>query len=282
MLSVVASSTRDVVSGRVFAGGPALYSSLALCFLGFEDFVVITCGGVTYSLLRRMGVNLIRCGGLETVFEIVLGDGRKLKLVGRGCMDLRGLHCSISSYLIISLTMGEVPMEVVGELVRGRRTVVDVQGFVRSVNDWGEVFNDYSGFYRLLDLDCDELVLRGEWYEFPPRCRGSGVVRCARDYGVSMIVTDGSGLTHYSTPDGVSGIVQPPQLIHGNTLGSGDVFTAVFAYAYFIKCKSFDEAVATATSAASLRLRDSIPWYSANEVEALSNDILNSRRRITY
>ncbi|MEM2342846.1 MAG: hypothetical protein QW659_01995, partial [Sulfolobales archaeon] len=63
---------------------------------------------------------------------------------------------------------------------------------------------------------------------------------------------------------------------------TGDVFTAVFAYEYLVRGTYFEEAVATATSAASLRVRDSLPWYTLNEVKVLRERVLNSFKRIAY
>lgn len=282
MLFMILSSTKDLIGGYEFSGGPAFYSSLALYFLGFDDFTVATTKGVTYDFLNRLGVNLISCGVGETVFEVLLNGGRTLRLIRRCSMDLQGVLSRVGEYLVISLTMGEVSLDVLRELTRGRRVVVDVQGFIRSAGEDGVVFNDYLSFPQLTGLECEELVLRGEWYEFPPKCRGVGVIECVRELGASMIVTNGSGPTYFSTTDGVSGIIQPPQLIYGKTLGTGDVFTAVFAYEYLMRGAYFEEAVATATSAASLRVRDSIPWYTLNEVKVLGERVLNSFKRIAY
>lgn len=279
---MILSSTKDLISGYEYPGGPAFYSSLALYFLGLDDFIVATTRCVTYDFLKRLGVNLIPCGVGETVFEVLLNGGRTLKLVRKCSMDLWEILDKVGDYLVISLTMGEVPLDVVEELTRGRRVVVDVQGFIRSVGEDGIVFNDYLRFSQLVRLECEELVLRGEWYEFPPKCRGVGVVKCVHESGTSMIVTNGSGPTYFSTTDGVSGIIQPPQLIYGRTLGTGDVFTAVFAYEYLVRGTYFEEAVATATSAASLRVRDSLPWYTLNEVKVLRERVLNSFKRIAY
>ncbi len=282
MLSMILSSTKDLIYGYGFAGGPAFYSSLALSFLGFNKFTVLTTEGTTYEFLRRLGVNLIPCGVGETVFRVELDSSRKLKLVRKSHINLRELAGSLSRYVVISLTMNEIPLEVVKELVSGKRVVIDVQGFTRSVGRDGIVFNDYSVFSELAKLECDELILRGEWYEFPPRCRGVGVINCFHEFNIPMIITNGSGPTYFSTNDGVFNTIQPPQLIYGNTLGTGDVFTAVFAYKYLILGVSFEEAVATATSAASLRVRDSTPWFTVNEVEVLSSRVLRSCKRIAY
>lgn len=280
---MILSSTKDLIDDYEFAGGPAFYSSLALSFLGFNNFTVFTTESTTYEFLHRLGINLIPCGVGETIFRIEFdGNGRRLKLVRKGYIDLRELTDSLSRYVVISLTMNEVPLDVIKELVNGRRVVVDIQGFMRSVSSDGVVFNDYSVFSKLVKLECDELILRGEWYEFPPKCRGVGIVKCFQEFNIPMIITNSSDLTYFSTNDGIFSTIQPPQLIYGNTLGTGDVFTAVFAYEYLILGASFEEAVAIATSASSLRVRDSIPWFTINEVEALSSKVLRSCRRITY
>ncbi|MCS7108945.1 MAG: PfkB family carbohydrate kinase [Sulfolobales archaeon] len=282
MLSMVLSSTKDIVGDVESAGGPAFYSSLALSFLGLDDFTVITNRGVTYGLLNKLGINLIPAGSSETVFKIEINGHRLLKLIKQGSIELAKVAEHLSDDIVISLTFHEVPLRVIKELSRGRRVVVDVQGFVRSSDSDGLILNNYELLTELAKLDCSELVLRGEYYEFPPKCRGVKVFDCVSEFKASLIITDGSGPTYYSTIDGDSGMIQPPQLIHGNTLGTGDVFTAVFAYEYLLLDKGFEEAVATATAAASLRVRDSRPWYTFSEVMSLSGRLLRSCRRIAY
>ncbi|MEM0454078.1 MAG: hypothetical protein QXO98_05430, partial [Sulfolobales archaeon] len=62
VLSMVLSSTKDVINGYVTPGGPAYYSSLALLFMGFNDFIVVTNEGITSSYLRKFGVNTVSSG----------------------------------------------------------------------------------------------------------------------------------------------------------------------------------------------------------------------------
>lgn len=282
VLSMVLSSTKDVINGYVTPGGPAYYSSLALLFMGFNDFIVVTNEGITSSYLRKFGVNTVSSGVGETVFEFRIDGGRTLKLINLGFMNVdRVLDC-ISDCVVISLTLGEIPLNTIKDLVKGRRVVIDVQGFVRSVGSDGLVFNDHYSFSELATLECEELVLRGELYEFPNECRGINVPKCVSKFNASIIITGGSGPTYFSSIDGVLGIIQPPEFIYGNTIGTGDVFTAVFAYNYLILGKSFEEAVALATSAASLRIRDLFPWYTINEVRSLGEKLLRLCKRITY
>ncbi|MEM4033962.1 MAG: hypothetical protein QXD16_04620 [Sulfolobales archaeon] len=162
MLTAILTSTKDLISGREFPGGPALYCSLALKYLGFNEFRVLTSRSTTYDFLRRLGVDVIALGVGETVFEIELGDGRTLKLISKSSTDLSNVGNYLSDYILISLTMGEASLSIIKELVRGRRVVIDVQGFVRDVDERNVVFNNHSKFWELLDLRCRELVIRGE------------------------------------------------------------------------------------------------------------------------
>ena len=66
-------------------------------------------------------------------------------------------------------------------------------------------------------------------------------------------------------------------------MGMGNhVFTAVFTYNYLILNYDFVESIAKASTAATLKLRASTPWYTFNEVEGIYRKVLRSFKRITY
>ncbi len=281
MLTAILASTKDLISSKEFPGGPALYCSQALKYLGFDEFRVLTSKGVTYCYLRRLGVDVVGLGIGETVFNIELSDGRTLKLISKSFIDLTDVGNYLSNYLLISLTMDEVPLKIIKELVRGREVVIDVQGFVRSVDERGVVFNDYSRFWELLKLECRELVIRGEEYEFPPMCRGSKVVNCVPNDDVVLIITNGSRPIYFVSK-GVLGMLEPLQYIYGPTIGSGDVFTAVLTYEYLVRGEDLVIAIAKASTAATLRLRGSTPWFTKDEVDLISYKVLKTYKRIVY
>jgi hypothetical protein len=279
VLTAILTSTKDLISGREFPGGPALYCSLALKYLGFNEFRVLTSRSTTYDFLRRLGVDVIALSVGETVFEIELGDGRTLKLISKSSIDLSNVGNYLSDYILISLTMGEAPLTTIMELVRGRRVVIDVQGFVRDVDERNVVFNNYLKFWELLDLRCRELVIRGEGYEFPPMCRGSKLINCVRRGDIVLVVTNGSGPIYF-VRDGELGMLEPLQGIYGPTIGSGDVFTAVLTYEYLIRGEDLVVAIAKASTAATLRLRSSTPWFTKDEVDLISYKVLKTYKRV--
>lgn len=281
LLTAILSSTKDIISGYVVPGGPAYYCTLGLYFLGLTDFKVLTTSGLTYDVIRRLGICVIPVGVGETVFAIDLSDGRSLKLINKSLINLDLVNRWLDRDLMISLTAGEFPLESLSDVISGRRAVIDVQGFIRR-DISGFIVNDYGRFWRLCRLISKKSILRGEATEFPPECRGSNVLRCATEFKVSLIVTNASDEIYFSTYDGFGGVLRPPNGITGISIGSGDVFTAVFTYNYLILNHDFIESIAMASTAATLKLRASTPWYTLNEVEGIYRKVLKSFKRITY
>lgn len=282
-INAILASTKDIVLGDVRPGGPAYYSSIALYLLGHTDFRVLTTVSLTYSSIRKLGIDVVPVGYGETVFNLKVDDGRVLTLVERAYMNPKLVVENLASTnVLISLTAGELEPDVLKHVVSGRRVVVDIQGFVRRVDANGIIVNDYSGFWVLGGLKGKELVLRGEVSEFPPECRGVNIVRCATELGASLILTSASGPTYFALSNGFGGTLKPPQGVAGDSIGSGDVFTAVLAYNYLTLGEDFIESIAKAAVAATLKLRSRFPWYTITEVEAMSEKVLRTIERITY
>jgi len=278
---VVATSTRDVIGGRERLGGPAFFIGTALHLLG-ADAVVITGEGAVAERLRRLhGISVEATGGDETIFSIdVRGDGRILRLIRAAPMDIRGIgRIGGNGPYVISGTMGEIPIEFVEEAAARGRVLLDVQGFVREISDGGEVVNSAALMRGLMErLGGSGVLLRGEKYEFPPECRGEGIIACSERYGLDLVMTDAEN-PFYAVIGGAAYRGHPLRGLQGEPIGLGDVFTAALGHYLYSVELPIEEAAALASAAATLKLRGRHPWFTPAEVEDVAHKVAVERLR---
>lgn len=281
MLAVVAASTLDYVAGEVRLGGPAYYIATAFQYLGSQALLLTTRSSVSRylsELNQLMGV--IEAGSGETVFEIELrknGDGRVLRVLRRSRFDMEILVKAVRKCdsVLISTTYDELDPKDLVELTRGRKVVVDIQGFVREVDRYGKVVLDPRKVFEVgkyLDGSTWRII-RGEREEFPIEC-WVDPLKCAEKLRADIIMTDGARpLTVFTYRDRCLYEVEPPPGFYGEPIGLGDVFTAVLAHHLFVEKFELLEAAVMASAAAALKLRGRHPWFTVQELDALKRKV---------
>jgi hypothetical protein len=286
LLTVIAGSTVDYIGGVSQVGGPAYYIGTALAYLG-ERARIATTRSRTSSILRKYSDNIevVEVGVGETVFEIqVSNGGRSFRVLRSAKMCLpRVLEVlEPSSNVIVSTTLGELSFAELGRLVEGRLTIVDVQGFVRTVLSENLVATVPERVFELSRYLGSSVkpILRGERSEFPEEC-WTDPLWCAERLRADIVITDGEGpLRVAQRGDDYIYEVKPLAGLHGRPIGLGDVFTATLSHYLLTAGKPLHEAAAAASIAASLKLRDKHPWFTPYELAVLNSKIsITSYRR---
>ena len=280
---IIAGTTIDYINGNRRIGGSAYYMGAALAHFNVKP-KIITNSCILMNHLKGVAEVICPNNGDEIVFELtLLEDGtRKLKLKHPARIPVSEL---LPHYLtkesvvtVLSPVNSELSMDVIDSLImRSSLSVIDVQGFVRKVDDHGWVTNDLELFHELASrVRGLNVVIRGEVSEFPEECRAEGLAACAKEYKVILVQTSGPGPIYYSRPSGDFCVMRPLNGVEGVAVGSGDVFTAVLAYS--LLDKGLDDAVATASVAATLKtLRDKPPWFNGLELMILKQKVLSTK-----
>ncbi|MCX8208031.1 MAG: hypothetical protein N3G79_00035 [Sulfolobales archaeon] len=282
MLVVVAASTLDYVANELRLGGPAYYIGIAMLHLNSRILLVTTRSSVS-NFLKKHGdvldlLNVVEAGTGETVFRIdISDDNRSLKLVRRSKFEIERVLEVVKNFsaILVSTTYSELNIEELAELARERIAVVDVQGFIRKVAESGEVVHDTVRVFELGKYlkTSKRAILRGERSEFPAEC-WVNPLRCAEELEADLVVTDGKmPFKVVSYRDKCLYEVKPLQSVCGKSIGSGDVFTGALAHYIVNGNIELLEAAATASVAASLRLRDKYPWFTLRELEVLRSKV---------
>ncbi|MEM2287544.1 MAG: hypothetical protein QW503_00470 [Sulfolobales archaeon] len=280
MLVVIATSTLDYLAGGVRMGGPAYYIGLALSHLDLRALLVTTRSSVSRYLSKLAHyLDVVEAGSGETVFEIELHEcgGRSLRVLKRSFLEVETFAKVLAKHssVLISTTYGELDPRHLVELAKGRNVVVDIQGFVRSVGEDGMIVHDTQKVFEVGKyLEASKWsILRGERGEFPKECWVSPL-ECAERLRSDIIITDGEKpFKVLSYKDRCLYEIAPPQGFYGESVGLGDVFTAVLAYYLFIEGSKLLNAVSVASVAAALKLRGRLPWFTAQELDILKRKV---------
>ncbi|MEM1622749.1 MAG: hypothetical protein QW543_01235 [Sulfolobales archaeon] len=284
MLVVIATSTLDYVAGKARLGGPAYYIGLTLSHLDSRTLLVTTRSSVSRYLSRLTRYfDVVEAGSGETVFEIELHESgnRSLRVLRRSFLEVETLAKVLvdRSLVLISTTYGELDPRHLVELTRGRNVVVDIQGFVRRVSGDGRVVHDTQKVFEVGKyLEASKWsILRGEREEFPKECWVSPL-ECAERLRSDIVITDGEKpFKVLSRRDECLYEITPLQGFHGESIGLGDVFTAVLTYYLFIEGSEFLDAATVASVAAALKLRGRLPWFTVQELDVLKRKVSINR-----
>lgn len=280
----MAASTRDVVEGRVVLGGPAYYIGTALHYVEVGGRVVTSASPTSRYLKKLWWLDVVEVGSGDTVFRIELaGEGRELVLVSASKLNPGAVARAIEGLgkAVISLTMQELDLGYLPELVAGRDVVVDVQGFVRVAEPSGRVTLRPTAVYTVAKLlrRARYAILRGERAEFPVEC-WKDPLGCSNSLGVDVVVTNGGNpFVVASREEERAYVIKPLKGVAGVPIGLGDVFTAVLSYYLLEEGLELPRAAAVASTAAALKLRDRHPWFTRYELELLSPKVEISKLR---
>ncbi|MEM2007031.1 MAG: hypothetical protein QXG17_04405 [Sulfolobales archaeon] len=286
MLVVIAASTLDYIARGVHLGGPAYYIGVTLSHLGSHALLVTTRSAVSRYLGKLSHyLDVMEAGFGETVFEIGLHESgdRSLRVLKQSFFEVETLVKAVKNFslALISTTYSELDPRYLVELVRGRDVVVDIQGFVRKVSEHGKIVHDSQKVFEVgkyLETSRWSIV-RGEKEEFPRECWATPL-ECMERLRSDVVITDGEKPFKVSSyRDRCLYEIAPPQGFYGESVGLGDVFTAVLTHYMFIEKLELLDAVAIASSAAALKLRGKLPWFTTQELETLKGKV--SVKRVT-
>jgi len=285
LLTVIAGSTVDYVGSNIQVGGPAYYIGTALAHLDGRARIATTRSRAS-SILRKYfnHIDVIEVGVGETVFNIQISDGsRSLQVLRSARMSLPKIldFLESSGYIVISTTLDELSFAELEKLVEERLAVIDVQGFVRVVVNGNQVTTAPKRVFELGKYLGNSVrsVLRGERCEFPEEC-WVDPLWCAENLRADVVITDGEGPIRVARHgDRYVYEVRPLAGLYGRPIGLGDVFTAVLSHYLLNVGEPLPEAVAVASIAASLKLRDRHPWFTLHELAVLRDKVLITRTR---
>ncbi len=273
---IVGNLTIDRLGRSRRLGGPGYYGGIALTQLDGVKVYLYT--GVNREL-KELIEEFVEPYGIKVVGEAcsevptfsIWSDGlrRSLKLGSRGCV-LRGLSEVVSEVKPDAVIISPVFREVTsGDLRSVKKSVrllsVDVQGFVRRVDSFGNVYNTWS---READqvTSLADFIHADIFIETPYR---------NASMNFTYFMRKGLGKATALTAGKKGGF-----LIHGTNVyrfpalrvrlvsdvGAGDIFTAVTTY-YLLKGDSPLNAVLKGATAAGLKVgRGALPWFTEAEI----------------
>lgn len=280
MLTIVAGATLDYIDDRVYPGGPAYYMGMAVAHL--DAFArIITTESYSSNLLKKLSgcLEVFEAGKGETIFKIeVLNGSRSLRVLKAVTMDLDEILrlTRSSESIVVSTTLSELNVKDLSELAKDRIVVIDVQGFVRVVEDGGKVRLVPKKVFELSKslYSSRRLILRGEREEFPEEC-WSDPLWCSEQLIADIVITDGEKPLKVVQRGGVRFYeLKPLPGFHGRPVGLGDVFTAVLSYYLLNERRTLLEAAALASIASALKLREKYPWFTGSELDILRDRVL--------
>jgi len=263
-------------------GGPAYYIGTALHYVEVGARVVTSASPTSRYLRRLWFLDVVEVGSGDTVFRIELtGEGRELVLVSASKLDPGAVARALEGFskMVASVTMQELDLGYLPEVVAGRDVVVDVQGFVRTAEPSGRVALKPTAVHTLARLlrRARYAVVRGERAEFPREC-WEDPAGCSSDLGVDVVITDGEKPFVVASREGAY-VVKPLEGVTGVPIGLGDVFTAVLSYYLLEEGLELPRAAAVASTAAALKLRERHPWFTRHELDSLNHKVRVSRIR---
>lgn len=285
-MTVIAGSTVDYINNTIQIGGPAYYIGTALVHLDGRARIATTRSRASNILRKYLNhIEVIEVGVGETVFNIQISNGsRSFQVLRSAKMSLPKILeiLESSGHVVISTTLDELSFVELEKLVRERLTIMDVQGFVRVVVNENQVTTVPKRVFELSKYLGNSVrsILRGERCEFPEEC-WADPLWCAENLRADLVITDGEGPIRVAQHgDRYVYEVKPLAGLYGRPVGLGDVFTAVLSYYLFNVGESLPEAVAIASVAASLKLRDKYPWFTPRELAILRDKISITRLRL--
>lgn len=227
---VIGHLTHDIIikNGRKTEriGGGAYYSSLALS--KFCEVVVLTKIGRDFPIrwleeLESYGISTIIIPSEEsTTYELLYlnEDSRQLKLLSRADpFTLDEIPQEKFDIILLNPVANELPPKTL-EAVRAKEVVVDVQGFLRDVENGRVVLKDINGGFlknaQVVHADANEFI---HLKNLNPS-----------DLEV-LLISNGAerGVAYYK---GERYIYHPLKIDARDPTGAGDVFLASFAYFY--------------------------------------------------
>ncbi len=279
MLAAIAASTLDRVGERARLGGPAYFIGTAAAYLGLRLLLVTTASTVS-RFLKKLGplLDVVEVGVGETVFEITVRDGgRDLRVLERSRLDVEGVLEVLEECesVLVSTTFGELDLKDLASVTGGRNAVVDVQGFVRRGGPDGRVVHEPRKVFEVgRSLEASRRsVLKGERGEFPEEC-WEDPLGCSELLGSDVIITDGERPFRVASHrDMCLYELEPLRGIHGEPIGSGDVFAIALADHLFVSGLGLVRAASAASVAASLMLRGRHPWFTVGELDVLTSKV---------
>ena len=217
---ILGSLTIDYIDGEEKPGGPALFCSMACMALGYDYY----CYGVIPRKYRWETPKGEFLEGEGPVFQhIYKGERRLSKLIG--IPPRIGGEVVLEDYdlAIISPVFGEFEMSLLNNVVTHIPSAIDIQGFVRTADDKGNIKykaanRETYGILqkaRILHVSEDEY----EVMENIPR-------------GIIVVVTYGSRGCHIYL--GEEKIYVPAYRVRGDPTGAGDFFTTILMAQYIV------------------------------------------------
>ncbi len=281
---IIGSFTIDNIENRKAIGGSAYYSLMALKHFCNEQIILITpVQKIHKDLLRDMDVKLIAMSNEVPIFELTYIDevNRRVKLLKKGAMiriDNEILTVLRNSLTIISPVYREVPIETIYS-IRNVATILalDIQGFVREANDYGEVNikwnKDLIHVLKIAD------IIHADLSEVPMYRNSLDAVKFLSEHskGIVIVSMGAHGLVASFNQE----IVYIPALpgIQGDATGTGDILLSIAAYELY-QGEDWKKAIAKGASAAGLKVsRGKIPWFNYYEIDILSDELI-SRSKI--
>ncbi len=283
MYVIVGNLTIDYINGLKRPGGPGYYSGIALALLG-EPVTIVGYAGRTYPLevlkeLEMLGINLemILMEGDPTVFELHYEEGaRRVKLISRSpsinMSNLKRLNSKVKG-ILINPVAGEIPIREI-RIAReiAKVMAIDAQGFIRTINEEGEVSYYWSkelidniSIADIIHADEEEIKFLGSSLEATKKLsKRVRIVSITMGHLGSLLAFNNSIYK-----------VEVPMVYKGDETGAGDVYVAVLM-SYLAKGYTPIEAAKFATVAAGLKVKHSlstIRWYTREEIEELSEQV---------
>lgn len=282
----VGSFTRDIIDGVHTIGGPPYHGSIALLYYGCDTIVIISPVEEDHiRFVRGMGLELIATKGNVPVFELryISDTDREVKLLKRGSTisipsDL--LESLDRSLIIVNPVYREVDLKLL-RVLRNYASIlaIDIQGFVRVVDDRGNISIKWtSDVYEVIGLaDIYHLDL----YEIPTFNSMEEAARYLTEYsnGIVLVSHGEEGLVASINGE----LIYVPALpgISGNSTGAGDILLSIAAYEVYKGTEPL-KAIAMGSVAAGLKVsRSKPPWFSRFEVEIVAEKLIKSSKRIS-
>ena len=263
---ILGSLTIDYIEDREKPGGPALYCALALEAYGVDYF----CYGARPRRYRWQRPHGFFVEGEGPIFvHRYYKDTRLSKLLGRPPMVSSIIGLEEYDAAIISPVFGEFPFQIVDVVLDRLYSAVDLQGFIRIVDDEGNIAYKRMDFLAINALEKARLIhMSGEEHR---------IQRELPEKPIKVITYGSKGCTLILEH---KKYFIPAYSVHGDSTGAGDFFTAILLVR-LLETKNPLESTIYATAATSLFI-DGTLGRTLGDIDRFSKheDELNRRINI--
>ncbi|MHA1616529.1 MAG: PfkB family carbohydrate kinase [Candidatus Njordarchaeales archaeon] len=241
---VIGSYTIDEINNIIRVGGPAFFCSIVAKIMGWEPYVIGTIGE-DFCQKIPFGGNLIFLPKTIRFKHSYMGEKRVSWLYTQYIQEVSWSQISYlppKAPIILNPVINEFSLNIVDKIVSKYEWVaIDVQGFVRMVDNDGKIFLNSPGNDVLAILN-DAMIVKASLEEYR-------VIR--RMLGRIFVITLGDkGAILYDRVKRIK-VYAPAYKVSGDPTGAGDAFiTAFFLKLY--ESKDLKESISYANALASL------------------------------